>query len=181
MKNKNPDSQENELPENDPEQTGNEGSEQENSAPAPEAPAEKEAWKQQVEEAKSKYLYLLSDFETFKRNVAKERLELQSTAGRDIVTELLSVLDDFDRAAKNDSLSEGTILIHHKLLHILQTKGLSELECKPGDTFNSDNQEAVVEIQAPSKDQKGKIIEVLDKGYLFGGRIIRYAKVVVGC
>lgn len=181
MKQNNPDNLENEMPENGPEQTGNKNSEADSGATAPEAKEEQGEMQQQLEEARNKYLYLLSDFENFKRNAAKERIELQQTAGRDIVTELLSVLDDFDRASKNDTLNEGTTLIQHKLLHILQNKGLKELESKAGDAFNSDTHDAVAEIPAPSEDQKGKIIEVLEKGYLFGGRIIRYAKVVVGC
>ncbi len=181
MKNKHPDSTEKEMLENDSDQLENNENGQESEEPTPADAAGHEALQQQLEEARGKYLYLLSDFETFKRNSAKERVELQQTAGRDIVTELLSVLDDFDRAVKNDSLNPGTTLIHHKLQQILQTKGLTELECKPGDAFNPDTHDAIAEIPAPSEDKKGKIIEVIEKGYLLGGRKIRFAKVVVGC
>ncbi len=139
-----------------------------------------EAINQQLEEMRTKYLYLLSDFENYKRNVAKERLELQQTAGRDIVTALLSVLDDFDRAAKNTGLDEGIALIHHKLLQTLQGKGLVLLDCKPGDAFNPDTQEAVAEIPAATEELKGKIVDIVEKGYQLGERIIRYSKVVVG-
>ena len=181
MKNKHPDSTEEHIQENGAEQAENKETNPETPETPSETPDEQEEGQEQLEEAKKKYLYLLSDFENFKRNTAKERIELQQTAGRDIVTELLSVLDDFDRAAKNDGLTEGMTLIHHKLVHILQNKGLKELDSKAGEAFNSDMHDAVAEIPAPKEDQKGKIIEVLEKGYLFGGRIIRYAKVVVGC
>lgn len=135
---------------------------------------------QQYDDLHNKYLYLLSDFNNYKRNVAKERLELQQTAGRDILTALLPVLDDFDRAAKNNALDEGMALIHHKLLHTLQSKGLLPLETEAGAPLDPDTQEAVAEIPAPAESLKGKIVDVLEKGYKLGERIIRYSKVVVG-
>jgi len=134
----------------------------------------------QLEESRNKYLYLFSDYETLKRNAARERLELIGTAGRDIVSALLPILDDFDRAAKNGALSEGTALIHHKLAHTLKTKGLNSLETKSGDDFDPDTHEAVAEIPAASEDSKGKIVDILEQGYSLGGKIIRHAKVVVG-
>jgi len=146
----------------------------------PEQPTQADGLQQQLDDMRTKYLYLLSDFENYKRNVAKERLELQQTAGRDIMAALLSVLDDFDRAAKNGGLDEGMALIHHKLQQTLQGKGLSALECTPGDPFNPDTQEAVAEIPAPTENLKGNIVDILEKGYLLGDRIIRYSKVVVG-
>ena len=136
--------------------------------------------KQQLEESKNKYLYLYSDFENFRRNAARERQELSKTAGRDIMTAMLSVLDDFDRAAKNGALSEGTQLIHHKLVHTLQGKGLELMETKAGDSFNADYHEAITEIPAPTEDLKGKIVDVIEPAYRLGDRIIRFAKVVVG-
>lgn len=134
----------------------------------------------QLEESRNKYLYLFSDFENFKRNAARERMDLISTAGRDMMAALLPILDDFDRAAKNGALSEGTTLIHHKLAHTLKSKGLSSLEAKAGDEFNPDTHEAVAEIPAPNEDAKGKIVDILEQGYTLGGKIIRHAKVVVG-
>ncbi len=134
----------------------------------------------QVEESRNKYLYLFSDFENYKRNAARERIDLISSAGRDIMSALLPILDDFDRAAKNNALSEGTVLIHNKLAHTLKSKGLNSLETKPGDDFDPDNHEAVAEIPAPTEETKGKIVDILEKGYSLGGKIIRYAKVVVG-
>lgn len=134
----------------------------------------------QLEESRNKYLYLFSDFENFKRNAARERMDLISTAGRDMMAALLPILDDFDRAAKNGALSEGTTLIHHKLAHTLKTKGLNSLEAKAGDEFNPDTHEAVAEIPAPNEEAKGKIVDILEQGYMLGGKIIRHAKVVVG-
>lgn len=142
--------------------------------------AKTETLNQQLEDAQSRFKYLLADFENYKRNVAKERLELQQTAGRDIVTALLPVLDDFDRAAKNGALQEGMNLVHQKLLQTLFSRGLAALDAKAGDAFNPDFQEAIAEIPAPSDDMKGKIVDIIEQGYQLGDRIIRYAKVVVG-
>ncbi len=134
----------------------------------------------QLEESRNKYLYLFSDFENYKRHAARERMDLISTAGRDMMAALLPILDDFDRAAKNNALSEGTILIHQKLAHTLKSKGLSSLEVVAGDEFDADNHEAVAEIPAPNEESKGKIVDILEQGYTLGGKIIRHAKVVVG-
>lgn len=134
----------------------------------------------QLDESRNKYLYLFSDFENYKRNAARERMDLISTAGRDIMAALLPILDDFDRAAKNDGLSEGMTLIHNKLAHTLKSKGLNSLEVKPGDEFDLDNHEAVAEIPMPNDESKGKIVDILEQGYSLGGKIIRHAKVVVG-
>lgn len=152
----------------------------ENAAANANLEAQMQDLQQQLEASQNKFKYLLADFENFKRNVAKERLELQQTAGRDIVTALLPVLDDFDRAAKNNALSEGTALIHHKFFQTLLGRGLVKLESKAGDDFNPDFQEAVAEIPAASEALKGKIVDVVEQGYQLGDRIIRFAKVVVG-
>lgn len=135
---------------------------------------------QQLDESRAKYLYLFSDFDNFRRNAAKERMDLISTAGRDIMAALLPVLDDFDRAAKNDGLTEGMTLVHHKLVNTLKNKGLHVLETLPGDDFNADLHEAIVEIPAPTEELKGKIVDIIERGYQLGERIIRFAKVVVG-
>lgn len=155
-----------EVLENTPEQGGND-----------ERIAELE---KQLEESRNKYLYLFSDFENFKRHSAKERMDLIQTAGRDILASLLPILDDFDRAAKNDSLSEGAALIHQKLVQMARLKGLIGIETKVGDDFNADVHEAVAEIPAASDELKGKIVDILEPGYSLGERIIRFAKVVVG-
>jgi molecular chaperone GrpE len=178
MKDKATDTPEQETPENTLEHAKNQenmqknGSEQEQNALA--------ELQKQLEESRNKYLYLFSDYETLKRNTARERLELISTAGRDIMAALLPILDDFDRAAKNNALTDGTTLIHQKLTHTLRTKGLNSLETKAGDEFDADQHEAVAEIPAPSEDAKGKIVDILEQGYTLGGKIIRHAKVVVG-
>ncbi len=135
---------------------------------------------EQLEESRNKFLYLFSDFENFKRHSAKERMELIQTAGRDILSALLPVLDDFDRADKNDALTEGTALIHQKIVNTLKSKGLTVLETKPGDEFDADFHEAVAEIPAASEELKGRIVDILEPGYTLGERIIRFAKVVVG-
>ncbi|MCB0528287.1 MAG: nucleotide exchange factor GrpE [Saprospiraceae bacterium] len=139
-----------------------------------------EELKQQLEESRNKYLYLYSDFENFKRHAAKERMELIQTAGRDILSALLPILDDFDRAEKNDALTEGTSLIHQKLVNLLKSKGLVALGTKAGDEFNADLHEAVAEVPAPDDAMKGRIVDILEPGYTLADRIIRYAKVVVG-
>lgn len=135
---------------------------------------------QQLDEARNKFLYLFSDFENYKRNAAKERMDLISSAGREILSALIPVLDDFDRAQKNGALTEGTTLIHHKLANIVRSKGLALFETLPGDTFDADRHEAIAEIPAPTEELKGKIVDILEHGYNLGDRILRFAKVVVG-
>jgi len=171
--------------------------EKETNTPAPESTEEQEVMtaespettpedaklrelQEQLDESRNKYLYLFSDFENFKRHAARERMELIQTAGRDILTALLPVLDDFDRAAKNGALDEGMVLIHHKLNNTLKHKGLTAIETKAGDPFNPDVHEAVAEIPAASEELAGKIVDILEPGYTLGERIIRFAKVVVG-
>jgi molecular chaperone GrpE len=133
-----------------------------------------------------KYLRLYSEFENFRRRTAKERLEQINMAGSDVVSEILPVIDDFERAIesneKNDdheALKEGFKIIHHKLLHLLKNKGLEPMDSlnKP---FDEEYHEAITKIPAPSKDQKGKVIDIAEKGYFFKDKILRYAKVVVG-
>jgi molecular chaperone GrpE len=138
------------------------------------------ALQEQLDESRNKYLYLYSDFENYKRHAAKERMELIQTAGRDILTALLPILDDFDRADKNGALTEGTSLIHQKLINTLKMRGLASVDTKAGDEFNADFHEAVAEVPAAVEELKGRIIDILEPGYILGGRIIRFAKVVVG-
>ncbi|MBN8679385.1 MAG: nucleotide exchange factor GrpE [Chitinophagales bacterium] len=178
MKDKATDAPEQEAINNPIENSENQGDNQ-NSGDNQESSVVQELQKQ-LEESRNKYLYLFSDYETLKRNAARERLELISTAGRDIMSVMLPILDDFDRAAKNNALTEGTALIHQKLTHTLKSKGLSSLEAKAGDDFDPDQHEAVAEIPVPSEEAKGKIVDILEQGYTLGGKIIRHAKVVVG-
>jgi molecular chaperone GrpE len=171
----------NEVQENTPENTETPENQTETVENKPSAESDPLAEIQkQLEESRNKYLYLFSDFENYKRNAARERMDLISTAGRDIMAALLPILDDFDRAAKNGALTDGTTLIHNKLAHTLKSKGLTSLEAKAADDFDPDMHEAVAEIPAPTEETKGKIVDILEQGYTLGGKIIRHAKVVVG-
>lgn len=139
----------------------------------------------ELENEKDRYLRLFAEFENYKRRTSKERIELFKTASEDVMISLLPVLDDFDRALKeidkaNDDNLKGVELISNKLKETLKQKGLSGIETKPGDTFNADLHEAITQIPAPSEDMKGKIIDIIEKGYSLGDKIIRYPKVVIG-
>jgi len=135
---------------------------------------------------KDKYLRLFAEFENYKRRTTKERIELFSTASEEVMVSLLPVLDDFDRASseieksKDNEIFNGIILIKNKLFDSLKSKGLSEIEIKKGDDFNADIHEAITQIPAPNKKMKGKIIDIIEKGYKLGEKIIRYPKVVIG-
>ena len=140
----------------------------------------------QIKEEKDKFLRLFAEFENYKRRTAKERIELFSTASEEVMISLLPVLDDFDRASaeiekdKDNEILKGVLLIKNKLSDSLKSKGLSLIEVNKGDGFNADNHEAVTQIPAPSKDMKGKIIDIIEKGYKLGEKVIRYPKVVIG-
>ena len=140
----------------------------------------------QLKEEKDKFLRLFAEFENYKRRTAKERIELFSTASEDVMISLLPILDDFDRASveiekdlENETL-KGVLLIKNKLFDSLKSKGLSLVDVKKGDEFNADDHEAVTQIPAPSKDMVGKIIDIIEKGYKLGEKVIRYPKVVIG-
>ena len=140
----------------------------------------------EVSQEKERYLRLFADFENYKKRTGKERIELFKTAGQDVMVSLLPVLDDFDRALKeieksdDDVLFQGVTLISNKLREALRAKGLEPVGTKAGDVFDSEIHEAVTQIPAPSEDMKGKIIDVIEKGYTLGEKIIRYPKVVIG-
>ena len=135
---------------------------------------------------KEKYLRLFAEFENYKKRTARERIELFSTASEEVMTSLLPILDDFDRASaeieknKDDEIFKGIILIQNKFTDALKSKGLNLIEVKEGDEFSADDHEAVTQIEAPSAKLKGKIIDVIEKGYKLGDKIIRYPKVVIG-
>jgi molecular chaperone GrpE len=135
---------------------------------------------------KDKFLRLFAEFENYKRRTTKERIELFSTASQDVIKALLPVLDDFDRAlleiSKTEAteLSKGVELIKNKLSSTLEQKGLELVEVKSGDVFNADDHEAITQISAPTDDMKGKIIDVIEKGYKLGDKVIRFPKVVIG-
>jgi molecular chaperone GrpE len=133
---------------------------------------------------KDKFIRLFAEFENFKRRTAKERIELYKTANQDVLLALLPVLDDFERALneikKTDDnvLIQGVELIQEKLKSTLFSKGLAEVEVKQGDSFDADFAEAITQIPAP--DMKGKIVDVIERGYKLGEKIIRFPKVVIG-
>jgi molecular chaperone GrpE len=141
---------------------------------------------EEFQREKDRYLRLFAEFENFKKRTARERVDMFKTAGADVIGSLLPVLDDFERALKeiekseDDSLHKGVELIHNKLRETLKSKGLHLMDVKPGDAFDADSHEAITQIPAPEDKLKGKIIDVVEKGYTLGDKIIRYPKVVIG-
>ncbi len=148
--------------------------------------SEKEQLKAGLEKEKDKFLRLFAEFENYKRRTSKERVELFKTASQDVITSMLPVLDDFDRAlneitkAKDKNLLKGVELIHNKFKETLRSKGLEVMKVREGDNFDPEIHEAITQIPAPSDKLKGKIVDVVEKGYKLGERIIRYPKVVTG-
>ncbi len=139
-----------------------------------------------LQKEKDKFLRLFAEFENYKKRTTKERIELFKTANQEVIQAILPVLDDFDRAlsaieeSKDSDLAKGVSLIHNKLKETLKNKGLEEVTVAQGDTFNADNHEAITQIPAPSEELKGKIVDVVEKGYKLGEKIIRFPKVVTG-
>ena len=138
-----------------------------------------------VDESKNDYLRLMAEFETYRRRTAEDRLNLVSSASADTIKGLLPVLDDCERAmailsdSSDEAAKEGTELIFTKLMAFLKTKGLSVIEAK-GEKFNVDFHEAVTQFPVADEAQKGMVIDVTQTGYLLNGKVLRYAKVVVG-
>ena len=134
---------------------------------------------------KDDYVRLMAEFETFRRRSSEDRLNLISSAAADTIKGLLPVLDDCERAmeilekSSDEAAKEGTSLIYTKLMDYLKTRGLAKIEAK-GEDFNTDFHEDVTQFPAPSEDMKGKVIDVVQTGYMLNGKILRYAKVVVG-
>lgn len=150
------------------------------------AETETEKLKAELAEANDKLLRRAAEFDNYKRRSAKERLELIQTAGKDVITDLLDVLDDCDRAQQQlekstdgASLKEGVMLVFNKLRNTLQQKGLKVMKTVH-EEFNPDLHEAITEIPAASEELKGKVIDEVIKGYYLNDKIIRHAKVVVG-
>lgn len=148
--------------------------------------SELEKLKQELEAQKDKYLRLFAEFDNYKRRTAKEKIELIQTAGKEIMVSLLDVLDDSERTEKVlnessdlESVKQGVNLVFHKLRATLEQKGLKAMVAL-NENFDADYHEAITEIPAPAENLKGKVIDELQKGYSLGGKIIRYAKVVVG-
>ncbi len=139
-----------------------------------------------IQQEKDKFLRLFAEFENYKKRTNKERLELFKTANQELMTVLLPIMDDFDRGlleikkVKDKNLLKGMELINDKLKNTLKQKGLALIEVKNGDVFDAEMHEAITQIPAPSDKLKGKIIDVIEKGYKLGDKIIRFPKVVIG-
>jgi molecular chaperone GrpE len=160
------------------EAAGNDGNERSES--------EVEALKAEANQLRDKYLRLVADFDNFRKRSAKERLELIQTASKDLITALLPVLDDSERAEKQmqttqdiEAIKEGEKLVFNKLRSTLQSKGLKAMETI-GSEFNPEFHEAITEVPAPNPELQGKVIDEVEKGYYLNDKIIRFAKVVVG-
>lgn len=168
------------------EEAGNKESGKAEGASEGEETSEKEQLKADLEKEKDKFLRLFAEFENYKRRTSKERVEMFKTASQDVIVSMLPVLDDFDRAlneinkAKDKELLKGVELISNKFRETLKSKGLEQMEVKEGDTFDAEIHEAITQIPAPKDKLKGKIVDVVEKGYKLGERIIRYPKVVTG-
>ena len=145
-----------------------------------------EQLQEQLSEEKDRFLRLFAEFENYKKRTSKERLDLFKTANQEVLQAMLPVLDDFDRAwaqilkSEDEALVTGVQLIHEKLKSTLISKGLEEVEVKAGDAFDADFAEAITQIPAPNDKLKGKIVDVIEKGYKLGDKIIRFPKVVIG-
>jgi molecular chaperone GrpE len=141
----------------------------------------------QVKEANDKYLRLYSEFDNFRKRTQKEKIELYKTAGEGIISAILPVLDDLERAEKANhesedaqSIKDGIKLIQDKINNILKTKGLEAVSSPIGEDFNVEFHEAITQISAPSEKEKGKVLDVVEKGYELNGKVIRFSKVVIG-
>ncbi len=148
--------------------------------------AEYEALQEKYNELNDRFLRLYSEFDNFRKRTAREKLELVKTASEDLIIGLLPVLDDFERALKafedhhaDPELIKGVELIYNKFYNTLKQKGLKPMDSM-GTEFNTDWHEALTKIPAPSEDMKGKVVDVIQKGYLLNDKVIRYAQVVVG-
>ncbi|MBC8265484.1 MAG: nucleotide exchange factor GrpE [Flavobacteriales bacterium] len=130
---------------------------------------------------KDQHLRLIAEFDNFRKRTAKERIALFATAGQDIMTSLLPILDDLERAidANNYEKTHGVVLIYNKLKSTLETKGLKEMKNPIGEGLDTEMHEAIGMVPAEKKKQKNKIIDMVEKGYLLGEKVIRHAKVVI--
>jgi molecular chaperone GrpE len=148
--------------------------------------SEEEKLRYKLSEMNDKFIRLYAEFDNYKKRSSTERVDLIKTAGKDVIVSLLPVLDDFDRALNVmttaqdiHSIKTGVELVKHKFNKILEQRGLKEMECL-GKEFDSDLEEAITSIPAPSEKLKGKVLEVVEKGYLLNEKVIRFAKVIVG-
>ena len=150
-----------------------------------EAKAQLEEQKVQYAELNDKFVRLFSEFDNYKKRTAKEKVEMMVTASEGVIKDLLPVLDDFERALQNmekngnEADLQGVTLIFNKLKNALKAKGLEEIEAMDAE-FNTDEHEALTMIPAPDESKKNKVLDVIQKGYKLNGKVIRYARVVVG-
>lgn len=160
-------------------------------SPKPKATAKKKDSKldqltHDLAQEKEKYLRLFAEFENYKKRTSKERIELFKTAGQEVLQALLPVADDFDRALgqiDTDAITpevEGFQLIQNKFMDALNSQGLQAISIEVGEVFDAEKHEAITQIPAPTPEQQGTIIDIVEKGYLLGDKIIRFPKVVVG-
>lgn len=168
------------------EDQGNPDSEINDQSEATETDDELTELQKKYDTVNDKFLRLYSEFENFRRRTAKEKLDALTNGGAEIAKDLLPVLDDFDRAVASnenvedpEALKEGFVLIHSKLLRVLQNKGLKSMDSLE-QPFDTEYHDAITNIPAPTKDLKGKVVDVAEKGYFYNDMILRHAKVIVG-
>jgi molecular chaperone GrpE len=149
----------------------------ENTAETPNEVAELQA---ELAELKDKYLRQVAEFSNFRQRSMRERADTIAMASRDTMTALMPILDDFERASKNETFTEGVNLVHQKLINSLSIRGLKPMESAAGEAFDPEFHEAITEIPA-GEALVGKIVDTVEKGYLLNNKIVRHAKVVVGC
>ncbi|NQX91285.1 MAG: nucleotide exchange factor GrpE [Flavobacteriales bacterium] len=140
----------------------------------------------EINDWKNKYTRLYAEFDNFRKRTSKERIEMIKNAGKDVLVDLLPLIDDFDRAIKAgeesddpQSVNEGFVLIQQKFYKALESKGVKPMN-SIGEPFDVEFHEAITNIPAPSDDMKGKVVDVIEKGYFLNDQVLRYAKVVVG-
>lgn len=143
------------------------------------APDELGELQTQLDELKDKYLRQAADFSNFRQRTMREKADIIALANRDTMTALMPILDDFERASKNETFTEGVNLVHQKLINSLANRGLKPMESAAGDAFDPEFHESIAEIPA-GEALVGKIVDTVEKGYLLNNKIIRHAKVVVG-
>ena len=160
--------------------------EQETTNDQPVELSQEEVLSNKLAEANDKFARLFAEFDNYKKRTSKERVELIQTAGQGVISKLLTVLDDFDRALNAmataqdvESVKEGVELVSNKFRKILENEGLKEMNVI-GEAFDADFQEAITAIPAPTEEMKNKVIDVVEKGYTLNEKVIRYAKVVIG-
>ncbi len=145
-----------------------------------------ERLEREKKELNDKFLRLYSEYDNYRKRTAKEKIETHKNASISVIKDVLSIADDFERAIENneksddiDAIKKGFMLIHNKLASFLKSKGVEEIKAK-GENFDVDKHEAITQVPAPTEEDKGKVIDVVEKGYKMKDSIVRYPKVIVG-